>query len=294
MQLIEINDKNINAAGVKCVVAGLEVKTTKTGKQYLTGTVMDPTGTMGFKIWDNVNPMMNLMASGNAVELKSAVSDDFGGTVSLKISSVSLLTPEEAAGLIQMAPVPKEKLEEKLNGYIQEYKLEAGIEKLKAAGIWDRFLYVPAAMSHHHAYRHGLLQHSIEVCETALKMANAQKEYHGLELNRTVLTVSGLFHDIGKVYEYEINPLGLFTGFSEDGILIGHHFLSTNLVNKVFAKCVDADTLKQIDHCILSHHGRPEWGAAVPPKTPEAYLIHLSDMASSQPVSVKDEPRPLY
>ena len=294
MQLSEFTQKGINAAGVRAVVTVCELKTAGNGKPFLAGTLMDPSGVIGFKVWENTSLMAGLMTSGNAVEIKSGVSDEYQGTVSLKITSVTALPVEEAETLVQSAPVSFEKLQAQLDEALKELQIDEAVDKLKKAGIWDKFLTVPAAKSMHHAYRHGLLQHSLEVYMHARIMAQMEKDYHDHELDSKVIGIAALFHDIGKVYEYEFNALGLCSGISEYGELLGHHYPSIRIVEKVLGKLVDARQMMMIAHCILSHHGRLEWGACVVPKTPEAIIVHLSDMASSQPIGVKDSYKPLY
>lgn len=294
MQLSEIKQKGIKVDGVRAVVSVCELKTAGNGKPFLAGTLMDPSGIIGFKVWDNTSLMSGLMASGNAIEIKSGVSDEYQGTVSLKITSVTMLSEDEAAKLVQSAPVPFGKLQAQLSEALNELQIDEAVEKMKKAGIWDRFLTVPAAKSMHHAYRHGLLQHSLEVYMHAKLMAQMEKDFHNHELDARVVGIAALFHDIGKVYEYEFNGLGLCSGVTEYGELLGHHFPGALVVDKVFNKLVEPKQLMLIEHAILSHHGRLEWGACIVPKTPEAIIVHLSDMASSQPIGVKDNYKPLY
>lgn len=293
MQISEIiSTKPVN--GLKAVVISLESKTAKNGKPYLTGELMDQTGTVGFKVWDNTVPLTTILAPGNAVEIKSGIAEEYQGVVSIKIASAAALEPEEAEKLIQVAPVAFDALQKQLDEYLKVIPAEIP-ERLKKLGLWDRYLNIPAAMRHHHVYRHGLLQHSLEVCELALQMADMMRLYHKFEPDGTVLIISALFHDIGKIDEYDINALGLLSGISEEGELLGHHFPSALHLTKCLAKTsITADQLLKIKHCVLSHHGRRKWGAAVSPKTPEAYIIHLADMGSSQPVSVISEHKPLY
>ena len=293
MQIAEIIAGS-EVKGLKSIVASVETKTAKNGKNYLSGLLMDQSGTIGFKVWDNIPLMTPLLAAGNVVEIKSGAVEEYLGTLSIKLASVVALPKTEASAYVQQAPVPFEDLKTKLEAALKALKLEECIEKLQKLGIWDKFLTLPAAMSHHHAYIHGLLQHTLEVYEGAMLLADMQKRYHNLDIDKTVLGAAALFHDIGKIFEYDINDCNLFTKFNDDGILLGHHFISANIASKVLQKLVDPIQSKRITHCILSHHGRLEWGAAVVPKTPEAYLLHLADMASSQPISAANEPKPLY
>lgn len=294
MQICDIVEKGTRTDGLKAVVAGLEQKMAKNNKPYLVGTLMDPTGVIPFKVWENVAPMATILAPGNAVEIKSGLSDDYGDVISIRIVSATVLPTDEIETLIQNAPIEFETLKKKIEAAFEATSITPLIEKLDKKGLWDNFLKVPGAMRHHHVYRHGLLQHTLEVYETAMFLADMQKTYHGLSIDKQALGIAALLHDIGKIYEYDISPLGLFVKFNEKGELLGHHFLSANLAWQALPKIIEPSQVETIAHCILSHHGRLEWGAAVVPKTPEAYILHLSDMASSQPVGAATENKPLY
>lgn len=294
MQISDLNSKGITLGGLRAVVSKMEQKTTTNGKDYIVGTLMDLSGVIGFKVWDNIPLMATLLATGNAVEVKSGVTDEYQGVVGVKLASVTQLTPEQAKELVQVAPVPYEELEAKLMQYFNDMGIAEVPERLKLLNLWDMYLWIPAARGHHHVYIHGLLQHTIEVYELSMTMADIQEQYHGLKLDRQVLGIAALLHDIGKIKEYDISGLGLLEGFTRKGKLLGHPYMSTKTACKVLSKLVTPEQLEEIEHCILSHHGQLDWGACVVPKTPYSIILHLSDMASSQPVGAKDEPMPLY
>lgn len=294
MQISDLTAKGVNVAGLKAVVSKMDTKTAGNGKEYIAGTLMDLSGVIGFKVWDNIPLMSKLLETGNAVEVKAGVTDEYQGTVSVKLASVTQLPQEQAKELVQCAPIPYEELEAKIIQAFTDMGIAEAVDRLKTLGVWDTYMLIPAARMHHHAYLHGLLQHTLEVYEWAMMTADMQATYHGLQLDKQVIGIAALFHDIGKIREYDVSPLGLLTGFNRHGELLGHHYMSAKIATKVLSKLVTAEQIEEIEHCILSHHGRLEWGAAIVPKTPYAMIVHLADMASSQPVSAKDEPTPLY
>ncbi len=142
---------------------------------------------------------------------------------------------------------------------------------------WKRFKTASAAQTRHHAYRGGLLEHTVEVtegCESACRVYP--------HLKRDLLITGALLHDIGKLDEMD-HGLGLGE-FTECGTLIGHvnsgAFLVQGAADQVpNFPCV----LKQVlTNMILSHHGQAEWGAAKAPAFAEAFILHNCDNMSAK------------
>jgi 3'-5' exoribonuclease len=136
--------------------------------------------------------------------------------------------------------------------------------------IYDSFKTAPAAIAMHHAYRHGLLEHTV----------HAARACHALlplypEVDADLAMAGVLLHDIGKIIEYEGT---LAIQRSRKGILQGHVVLGYQLVRKAGLKAkLDAERLERLEHIILSHQGEMEWGAAALAATPEAVFVSLID-----------------
>ncbi len=140
--------------------------------------------------------------------------------------------------------------------------------------LWDKFQSWPAAASIHHAYTHGLLEHSVSVALGALDLAKHYSEF-GIPLNTDLITAGALLHDIGKteVYSPMPSPSMNLAGNVIDHIAIGHHiFMKFAELEKL-----DDDITMAIAHIILSHHGRREFGSPVLPATPEAMIVSAAD-----------------
>ncbi len=143
------------------------------------------------------------------------------------------------------------------------------------------FLNGTAAVSKHHAYRGGLVVHTAEV----LKGALAQQQYY-TQASRDVLVAASIFHDSAKIRDYEVvvaseeNPTGYrYTDYAKKI----HHISGSYSVWKTYANFyqVPIDLQDAVGHCILAHHGRPEWGSPVVPQTLEATILHNADMLSA-------------
>jgi 3'-5' exoribonuclease len=159
----------------------------------------------------------------------------------------------------------------------------------------DRVQTWPASLDNHHVYESGLLIHTAEVVEGALAAAKACSTVDG-----SVLVTAAIWHDLLKVREYELKPVGLCDPGEKVLIRVDRSASTTcwrksdfarkighvtggysNWVHYAIQAGVDDDFRDQVSHCILAHHGRREWGSPVEPQSVEALLLHQADMLSA-------------
>ncbi|WP_025409580.1 3'-5' exoribonuclease YhaM family protein [Gemmatirosa kalamazoonensis] len=148
-----------------------------------------------------------------------------------------------------------------------------------------RFERAPGSTNGHHAKMGGLLQHTLEVARIAVAAAKTVRR-----ANEDLVVVGALLHDIGKVEAYEIGAGG-FT-HTPCGLLVGHVVLGILMLERrlaAFGKplCSDAQ-LVELQHLILSHHGKLEFGSPVEPMTVEAEIVHRADEASAKATDFLD------
>lgn len=129
----------------------------------------------------------------------------------------------------------------------------------------------PAAKTIHHAYRGGLLEHVVSMLELAVRIAE-----HYREIDRDLLLVGVLFHDLGKLLEIGAMPANNYT---DEGQLVGHITLGRDLLRERCQAIPDfpRETLLQLEHLVLSHHGELEYGSPVVPRTVEALVLNVID-----------------
>lgn len=141
--------------------------------------------------------------------------------------------------------------------------------------IKEIYFTYPAAQNVHHNYTHGLLEHSIEVVDISLSIA----DYFG-KVNRDLLICAGLLHDIGKLKSYDIDD-ELKVVKTDWEKLLGHLSMSSLFVSKITSVETDQKKVMHLYHIVLSHHGHLEFGSPIECKTKEAYIISKSDEISS-------------
>ena len=134
-------------------------------------------------------------------------------------------------------------------------------------------LIIPAAKTIHHAYRGGLISHIISICKLMDFVGS-----HYPDLNKDLLFFGAIFHDLGKVWELEINTNNQVS-YTQKGQLLGHMYLSCELIEKKSQKILGfPDDLRiLLKHIILGHHGKIEYGSPKLPMFPEALIVAMID-----------------
>lgn len=258
------------------LVARKNLAETKAGKPYLALTLMDRTGEVEARVWDNATSYDAQAQVGNFV-LVQATAKPFRDQLQLGVVFLEQVLKEDVT-LADFMPSSKRNvrnMQAELADYITSIK-NPGLQKLLAAIFAGRtlelFSTAPAAKRMHHAYIGGLLEHTLSVTGLADNLAK-----HYSELDRDILLAGALLHDLAKIEEFSFASLPF--DYTDRGRLLGHLVLGVEMVREVAAdiKELSTQTLDQVCHLILSHHGRHDFGAPVLPMTQEALLLHHID-----------------
>ena len=139
-------------------------------------------------------------------------------------------------------------------------------------------LYWPAAFKLHHAVRGGLLYHTLSL----LRLAQDVCVIYPF-VDRELLLAGTILHDIAKTEEFHVAQTGIASGYTTEGTLIGHLVRGAMLLEKTGTQLgTSRETLTLLEHMLLSHHGEPEFGAAVRPMFLEAEILSQLDMMDAR------------
>lgn len=250
---------------------------TNSGKPYLSCVLADASMAVEAKGWDYAGPL------GPADEGKVAkiqgVMQEFKGAPQVKVERVRLASPQDQYpldDLVPVAPLDRDAAYTRVLELVDSMEDEAyrAVCREMLARHGQGFQAVPAAKSVHHGFVGGLLMHTAYMLEMAQFLA---KLYHSV-IDRSLLLAGTLLHDIAKLEEFVVSDLGIVTDYSVKGQLLGHLVLGAQEVAEV-AKELHIEEEKSIllQHLLLSHHGQPEFGAAVVPMCAEAELLTYID-----------------
>ncbi len=261
---------------------------TKDGKSFLLITIADKTGSLRGIDW--FNPEKNEKLSiGDIISVKGKI------VVFENRLQINVDKNEKSIMKVSYEEIESDKFISQGNKNIQELleKLKFLIEQIEdinikntlkdillESNISKKYQNAPAAISIHHAYKHGLLEHSINVTKLALKISENYEYYNA---NKDILIAGSLLHDIGKIKEYKITKAGIDK--TEIGEMIGHMNLGISILEPFFENFSE-DLKNHIYHIILSHHGELEYGSPILPKTMESMIIHFADNIDSKLVQV--------
>lgn len=136
------------------------------------------------------------------------------------------------------------------------------------------------ARERHHSYPGGLAAHTLEVMDAAYKMCDSA--YLG-SINTDWVIAAIFVHDIGKLFDYKRHNDEQLPEYNFHGEHIRHLCKSYAIWYRyAMHNGLDSKTRENIEHIILAHHGRSEWGSPTEPKTVEAMIVHYADMLSSR------------
>ncbi|OQX06198.1 MAG: hypothetical protein BWK76_26510 [Desulfobulbaceae bacterium A2] len=252
---------------------------TKNGKPYLMLVLQDKSGDIAARAWSDAARLAALAEPGRVLRVRGQAVT-FQDKLQIKVDTLDPLRPDEEeayrATLVPSSSRAPEEMEAELQGLLRSFarpELRRLMRRLFGdAEIGPLFRQAPAAKKMHHAYRGGLLEHTLSLARLADRVAA-----HYPRLDRDLLLAGALLHDLGKVYEL-VDDNGVF-GYSDSGRLVGHLVQGAGMVRDAAAKISDfpPDLLDQLLHLILSHHGRYEYGAPCLPMTPEAIVLHSLD-----------------
>jgi 3'-5' exoribonuclease len=252
--------------------------TTRNGKPYAKLMLLDKTGEILGIIWDDAPQKVSGIELGDVVGIK-ANAESYENRLQLRIEDIRRFEEKEVdmSGLIPTTSRDMVSMMEEFDRLLLSIKntyLKLLIERIFARdGLRDAFMKAPAAKGIHHNYIGGLLEHTL----TILKAIDVLLPiYAHVGLNRDLLVIGAILHDMGKVQEYSYNKVIDITPI---GRLLGHIYLSAQMVDHEMGKIENfpEELRLQLLHMILGHHGHLEFGSPKLPMTREAIFLHMLD-----------------
>ena len=171
------------------------------------------------------------------------------------------------------------KILEFVGKYIEDEKLSELVRRILEAHA-PLLEKMPAASKMHHNVTGGLVEHVWSVTRVSVMLADHYGRYYeelNPPLNRDVIVAGAILHDIGKLRELEYHPVE--AKYTTEGNLIGHILMGRDLVRDTAREMGDfpIETRLLLEHAILAHHGKTEFGSPKAPATLEALILHYAD-----------------
>lgn len=243
-------------------------------KAFLTLILGDHTGEIEAKLW-GVSPEDEATFINKTVVHIQGDVIDYRGRMQLKIASIRPTTPMDGVKIndfVRSAPLSPDDMLDEINQYIFEISNPSiqRITRFLVKKHQQAFVESPAATKNHHEFMGGLAYHVVSMLRIAKSLIQL---YPSLDPD---LLYSGIIlHDIGKVRELSG---AIDTTYTLEGKLLGHISIGANEIAEAAKELdIEGEELLMMQHMMLSHHGKGEWGSPKAPVLREAEVLHLID-----------------
>jgi len=249
--------------------------------QYVTLELGDCTGRVQAVFWDPDQFALKELAEGMVVKVRGVVGE-YNNRIQVTVNRVRLAEDNEYApeDILPHASTTPEERKARIMALTD--KIENDYVKRLVGEFWSddafltKYLNAPAGKLWHHAYIGGLSEHSANVAELALRVADGYPY-----LNRDFLVFGGLFHDAGKMDTYSARTV---IDYTDEGRLIGHICLTDHWIAERAGRIEDfpGPLLTNLRHLIVSHHGEIAYASPVVPQIAEAFVLYYCDEIDSK------------
>lgn len=265
---------------VAIVINVTEGKSSK-GSKYLSLTLQDSTGTIEAKKWEVSSSDEATLAIKQVVRLEGYPLIYNGSQLQFKITDVEPASSYNQEDLILTSPVDRKELMERFMRYvdgIEDSDIKAIVSEV-VLNKYEKLLLHPAAKTNHHEYAGGLLHHEVSMLDLANQIATLYPS-----INKDLLFGGIILHDLGKTIELS-GPIA--PEYTLKGKLLGHiSIIQTDIVEAGKKHNVDSEVVTLLQHMVLSHHGKLEYGSPILPLTLEAEVMYLIDNMDSKIVMI--------
>ncbi len=270
------------------LVKSCDKKSAKNGTFYLDILLSDNEGEVYAKMWDYREAVTPMPVVNSVIKFRGNL-QQYNGNDQLIVQRIR---PTDVNDNINMADFVKsadfagDDMLDVIVRLVADFKDEE-IKSVVLAMLGDnkeQLLTFPAAEKLHHAMTGGLLYHTLSIVRLAECVCSIYPS-----IDRELLLAGAILHDIAKLREYSLNPAGVVDGHTLEGMLLGHLVMGAEDVGR---KCdelgITPETKYLLQHMLISHHGKLEFGAAVRPAFIEAEILSQLDLLDANIYEMAD------
>lgn len=267
------------------IVKKSAVKTGSNKKAYLDLLLSDSTGEISAKKWDIADEELQgleKIKEGIVIKVKALVTE-WNGMKQLRVTRIRHTSAEDNIDMkdyIKAAPEDPEEMYAYIFARAEAFE-DDDLKRICLKELTDnreKLMYYPAAQKNHHAEMAGLLYH----VKRMLMMAERACQVY-TNLDRELVMAGVILHDMEKLNEIESNNMGISTGYSFEGKLLGHLVQGVKKIDSLSKELgIPEEKAVMLEHMILSHHYEPEFGSPKRPLFPEAEMLHYLDVLDAK------------
>lgn len=263
------------------VLGEKQLRHNRNGNLYLQMRLSDKTATVNAMLWNAKEDTAAGVANGDYVKIEGTT-QLFNGALQIIVTKISKADTSNISeeDYVQISKSQVEALRMELTDMLEELQdeqlRELGKQFQTDEEFMARFCKAPAAIKNHHAHHGGLLAHVVHL----MRLTRAIAEHYP-DADEDLLLMGAFLHDVGKIDELRYDR---DLGYTDAGQLIGHLVMGVGILQRQIeatakrtGKPFPKDLALQLEHLIVSHHGKLEFGSPKVPMTREAFILHYLD-----------------
>ncbi len=268
------------------LVSEKQLRPNRNGNLYLQFELSDRTGSISARMWNADEPLYRSFDNGDFVQVEGTT-QLFQGAVQLIVKHIAKVDPASVDhdDFTPVNAVAVDALQRRLAEMLRAMR-DPSLRNLAEcylmdAALMDKLAAAPAGIKHHHAYRGGLIEHTVSLMELVLRIAPLYPQ-----IDCDLLLMGAFLHDLGKVDELSYDR---DFGYTDEGQLIGHLIMGVETLNEKLAEAerlagepFPEETALRLKHMLISHHGEYDFGSPKLPMTVEAMALYCLDFLDAK------------
>lgn len=271
------------------MIKSATVRTTTTNSEYMDFILSDNTGEVNAKWWEYKKEKGDSFTVGTLIKVRGMVTE-WQGRLQYRVDKIRLINQQDGVNpedFVPAAPIKAEDMFGKILQYVIKIK-NRDIKEILSCALnekKEKLMHYPAAMKNHHSIRSGLLYHILTMLSLAERICEVYPH-----LDKDLLYGGVILHDLEKINEMDANDLGVVSGYTMEGLLLGHIIQGIKMVERIGRQVnADPDLVILLQHMLLSHHYEPEFGSPKRPMIPEGEILHYLDIIDARMYDMEKE-----